>query len=864
MAVGRNENGAFISVKIGTREATVSIKKINKELESVGATAEKMSNTIKEAMSDVAKETASGVDSRETTKEYQELEKELEKLGAQYDRIAERENKFRATGGKEKSRTYKGMEYDLDTLESKMDSVIAKMREMEESGTAYVPDTSAEKAIEEEGKSAEEAAQKVKQLDKAQKSANKSASRGTRIFSSLADKFRKQGKSIQSSFKNLLKYTIGIRSLFVLSNKLRSALTEGFNNLAQFNNGANPTNEALSRLKSSLTQLKNSFATAFAPILTVVEPILTSLISKLTAVANAIGMVMAKLTGAKTFTKAVAVQEDYAKSLSGTAGAAKDAKKALDKYLSPLDEVNKLQEKTDSSSSGGGSVSPNDMFQEVAIPNEFGNFADMIKEAWNNADFTEIGSILGSKIKDGLDSIDWESIKNTLGKVGQSIATLLNGVLSTEGLGESIGKSFAEGINSGIELSKNFINVFNFESLGKFLGDSINGIFNTVDWIGLGETLGKGLSGLFTTIKTFFDTANWKDIGSSIVKGIKSFFANIKWGEISGAISSAFSSLLDFMSGAIQEVDWQSLPKDILNAVIDFVKGFDFNEIASSFAELLGSAIGAVAGLVVGIGKMVVDIVNKIKTAWSEKKKEWESMGISVWDGVKLGIKNAIKNIGTWIKTNIFEPFIKGFKKAFGINSPSTVMQTQGGYITQGLLNGIKNIPAKVKAIFESMKKSVISVMTKLGSALKVPINVIIRYINSMISGITSGMNTVIRTLNRFKINSPSWFEKLTGVGSIGFNLNEISPKKIPYLASGAVIPANKQFLAMLGDQKNGTNLEAPEGLIRKIVREESGSDRPIVIHQTVELDGHTVFQRMIEIGKSQQTINARNPFELA
>ena len=59
-----------------------------------------------------------------------------------------------------------------------------------------------------------------------------------------------------------------------------------------------------------------------------------------------------------------------------------------------------------------------------------------------------------------------------------------------------------------------------------------------------------------------------------------------------------------------------------------------------------------------------------------------------------------------------------------------------------------------------------------------------------------------------------------------------VTPPKIPYLAQGAVIPPNREFLAVLGDQKHGTNLEAPEALIRKIVREESGgggADRPIV-----------------------------------
>ena len=59
---------------------------------------------------------------------------------------------------------------------------------------------------------------------------------------------------------------------------------------------------------------------------------------------------------------------------------------------------------------------------------------------------------------------------------------------------------------------------------------------------------------------------------------------------------------------------------------------------------------------------------------------------------------------------------------------------------------------------------------------------------------------------------------------TIGIDLSFAIPQvDIPFLASGAVIPPNRSFMAVLGDQSNGRNLEAPEGLIRQIVREESG-----------------------------------------
>jgi hypothetical protein len=93
---------------------------------------------------------------------------------------------------------------------------------------------------------------------------------------------------------------------------------------------------------------------------------------------------------------------------------------------------------------------------------------------------------------------------------------------------------------------------------------------------------------------------------------------------------------------------------------------------------------------------------------------------------------------------------------------------------------------------------------------------------NGIIAIVEKAVNGIIRKLNTLHWSIPDW---VPGVGgeSFGFNIDEIS---IPRLAKGAVIPPNQEFLAVLGDQKNGRNLEAPEGLIRQIIREElSGLD---------------------------------------
>lgn len=97
------------------------------------------------------------------------------------------------------------------------------------------------------------------------------------------------------------------------------------------------------------------------------------------------------------------------------------------------------------------------------------------------------------------------------------------------------------------------------------------------------------------------------------------------------------------------------------------------------------------------------------------------------------------------------------------------------------------------------------------------------------INKVIDAINWCIKQLNKVSIDVPDWVEKLTGMSTFGFNIPTLSHITVPKLATGAVIPPNGEFLAMLGDQKHGKNLEAPESLIRQIVREESGGGDVII-----------------------------------
>ena len=97
--------------------------------------------------------------------------------------------------------------------------------------------------------------------------------------------------------------------------------------------------------------------------------------------------------------------------------------------------------------------------------------------------------------------------------------------------------------------------------------------------------------------------------------------------------------------------------------------------------------------------------------------------------------------------------------------------------------------------------------------------NGIIGLLNGLIRGIVSGMNSVSRALNQLRFEIPNWslFGSLAGK-RFGLNLPTISAPQIPLLAKGAVLPANQPFLAVVGDQRHGTNVEAPLSTIQEAV----------------------------------------------
>ena len=540
----------------------------------------------------------------------------------------------------------------------------------------------------------------------------------------LSTAFSGLGKKIRSVTR-LFAFMVLRRAITALLNTMK----QGFDTLAQYSAAKGTEfNKNISSMQSGLKQLGNSIIAAFEPLINAVTPIVNAFISKLIEATNAIGQFFAALTGKPTFTHAKKVVGNYAESLDKATASTKKLATAT----AGIDELNILQDNNGDNSGGSGATNPADSFETEKVGDKFANLAQMIKDAWEKADFSEIGAMVAEKINAALEGIDWAKIKETSKKIAQSIGTFINGFVraldwslvgSTVGEGINtaltfantllttidwgmIGRSLATGLNSAvnvidwpavgslvcngfnsiIDLLYDFVSTFDFTNLGESIGTAITTAIKGIKWSKGGAAIGKAVTGLFDTFNGFVKKTDFAALGKGIVSAIGGFFKNLSWGSIGSALSNAIKALCDSLYGVVSGTDWAAVPQYIVDAIKDFFTGFDWSGVSKSLGKLLGSAV-----------KGAIDFVGSI---WDMLKKSWgnlsdyfntyiEDAGGDIIAGLWNGITNALKNCGTWIKNNLFQPFIDGFKDAFGIHSPSKEMQTMGGYIVEGLISGI-------------------------------------------------------------------------------------------------------------------------------------------------------------------------------
>lgn len=665
-----------------------------------------------------------------------------------------------------------------------------------------------------------------------------------KVAQSVFSKINKSAKSsngiFNSGLKNILKYGLGIRSLFVLVNKLRSAITDGLKNLTEYSSNFK---NSIDSIKASALTLKNSFAAAFSPLVEIALPYIQRLLDYMTHLVSAAGQLMAAITGRKTYTRAI----------KQTTAALKEETKASNKQLSSLDKLNNL---TTSQSGDTADAGAGDMFEEVPISDKWKDIAQWLKDMWENSDFYELGKLLGEKLKAALDSIPWDKINELAGKLGKSIASLINGFVEVEGLALSIGKTFAEVLNTVFSFLNAFIHELHWESVGKFIAETINGFFQNIDWELIYDTLVTAAQGIGNAINSFVDnldwgaiatavsnffntlidtiyvfitTTDWIALATNLGKTISDAFTGIDWTKAGQTVGEAFKAFFSFIATTIENIDWWAVGESVKN----FLVGIDWAGVASAFFEAVGAAIGGFAAF---IGGLIAEGVTGAKEYFQDKIEE---AGGNVVEGILVGIAEALVGIGNWIYENIFTPFIDGFKKAFEINSPSKVMEGMGGFIVSGLLSGLKEkwqdvvdwIMSKIQWLKDKVSGMAGSVSGLFGSGKKSTISYSISHMAEPISPVVAALSNV----------------------------------EIPAYATGQVIPRTmKQHLAILGDNTQETEVVSPistiEQALENVMSRNNGfGGGDINLNLTVECEGYQLLNIMQKLDRQFYKQNGRH-----
>ena len=487
---------------------------------------------------------------------------------------------------------------------------------------------------------------------------------------------KQSGGGFTHGLKNMLKYALGIRSLFALVRKIKSAFKEGLGNLEKY---SAPVKSAIGQMNGALATLKNALASAFAPIITAVAPAITTLINLLADAINYVGAFIAALTGQSTYTKAVKQTAAIASNTASAAGSAKDLKRTL----AGFDELEILSANSGGGGGGGGGAGgAGGMFETATIDSGITNFIDKMKKLFEEGDWDGIGRVIANRLNGIIEKVkEWVSWDN----VGETVTNWVNAI--TEGFNglvdgfdwENMGATIAEFINTITNTFDLLINGIDWANLAASIMEGLNSFIDDVDWEGIGENISSAFNGALAFIHTAVKNADWKKWGKDLAAGCQAMIDNTDWAEIGQTFEDTILGIVDFGEAFLEGVDWYQLGVDVADAF----KNVDWNMVSDKVFEFLGEAFGAFGAF---IGGLFADAFTDIYKYFQDKV---EACGGDIWAGVLQGIEDGLLGIFGWLNRHVFTPFLNGFMKLFGISSPSTVMKEQGGYIIAGLKEGI-------------------------------------------------------------------------------------------------------------------------------------------------------------------------------
>lgn len=355
--------------------------------------------------------------------------------------------------------------------------------------------------------------------------------------------------------------------------------------------------------------------------------------------------------------------------------------------------------------------------------------------------------------------------------------------------------------------------------IGKFVFDAVVNDFKTF-WRDIEDTLG-----LISAILTGDFSDAW------------SHMKDILWDNRMQDVEDRFNSIKTSVSNLIEPVKefGENFKENISQKFSEFGDGLSTwwdEQVTPWFTkekwEELFFKLGEwIANAVVGVGGFIDKWKSKISTWWDEEvtpwftKEKWEELFKSIIDSVVYFftdengfVKTWKRKITTWWDEDVKPWFTVEKWKEFGQNLKDGFLKG-----VDGLVNGIKGIVNKVISAFESL-----------------------------INGAIDLVNGLIRGWNKVADVTPG-LKSIKEVGRVDLSKYKF---EIPPLAKGAVLPPNKPFLAMVGDQKHGTNIEAPLQTIVDAFNIALGQNGGANNTAVLEIDGEQFGKLVYKLNKQQ------------
>ena len=681
-----------------------------------------------------------------------------------------------------------------------------------------------------------------------QKKASKS---GSKLNKSLKGT-EKASRGARMGLGRMLATSILFSTVFRAISAVTGGLKEGMDNLAQY---SDDTNKALSMLMSSMTQLKNSFGTAFSPLVEYAAPALAQFINLLSQAVTWTAQLLAALTGKDTFVKAVKVQQNYADSLDKTKDETKDAAKETEKALAPFDKL--IQITTGKKKSEDkNELKPEDMFTTEEVSNDI--------------------------------KLQAEAIKNTLGKLFDPLkeSWLENGpqVMS------SLQNTFSAIKQLASDVGASFMQVWNAEGYGKAITDNL-----LISFSNLSDTVG--------ILATKFDEA-WTqgDRGTSIMRHL---------GDIALTVSDFIRKATESIKEWSKTIDFSPLLESfdrvlvalnpivntvgnlllwLLENVLEPIAKWAIEQAIPAVFNLIAAALKALNSVIIALkpmgiwlwenflkplgewtGDIIITALEKI-SEWLEKFSEWVNKNQSLVENITLAI---VTFFAAWK----FEEFVSGVK---------SMINTLGG--AKGLIQTLSTLASKldftrlkfagmataitvlVKAIYDIYKnwdkmspsEKVISSILAAASAIAI-LAVAVGSLSGPAMAVAIGFaisagiaaSTIASNAGK-RAASAGYSGGYGGRSAYPMSAYAAVPYKMPMLATGTVVPPRAgMFAAILGDNNRETEVVSPLSTMKQALKEALAESNISSGNQIAKaeliLDGTRFGQLVVKFGNNEK-----------